>query len=392
MTWTTPAELRSQVQKWYDRGILLAALAENGEEFPRRLNLRGPTSRDLGERFGEVRDWIANLQEGAKFYRIEWRRIRHRVLGANSVPAEVWVDSLEDALAMIGRRRQAERFSDLLATTAERLPELRPWLAKRPLRALELADDWMLLIDIVIWLRHHPRPAIYLRQVDLPGVDSKFIERHRGVLAELFDLVLPSAAVGADAGGVSGFCRRYGFRDKPVRVRLRLLDPDLALFPTATDQDITITADTFVALETAATRVFITENEINFLAFPPVRQGMVLFGSGYGFETLAGAAWLQKRELLYWGDIDTHGFAILDQFRAYFPNARSFLMDRETLLAHRLCWGAEPQPETRDLKRLTEEEQALYDDLRADRLGCRLRLEQEKIGFSWLQRALADLP
>ena len=49
MTWTTPAELRSQVQKWYDRGILLAALAENGEEFPRRLNLRGPTSRDLGE-------------------------------------------------------------------------------------------------------------------------------------------------------------------------------------------------------------------------------------------------------------------------------------------------------------------------------------------------------
>ena len=33
------------------------------------------------------------------------------------------------------------------------------------------------------------------------------------------------------------------------------------------------------------------------------------------------------------GDIDTHGFAILDTLRARFDHVESFLMDRDTLMA-----------------------------------------------------------
>jgi hypothetical protein len=262
------------------------------------------------------------------------------------------------------------------------------WLARRPLRALELADDWARLLDIVTWLRDHPRPGIYLRQVDIPGVHSKFIEGHRAVLGELFDLALAPEAIDPTAGGVGGFCRRYGFRDKPERIRFRLLDPGLALLPTGTDQDLTITHDTFARLDPPVKRVFVTENEINFLAFPPLAASLVVFGAGYGFETLASADWLRDREIHYWGDLDTHGFAILDQLRAHLPHAASFLMDRETLLAHRPHWGVEPRSETRDLLRLTAEENALYDDLRRNRLGDRVRLEQEKIGFDWVVEAL----
>ena len=39
-------------------------------------------------------------------------------------------------------------------------------------------------------------------------------------------------------------------------------------------------------------------------------------------------------DLVYWGDLDTHGFAILNRLRECFPHARSMLMDRATLLAH----------------------------------------------------------
>lgn len=67
------------------------------------------------------------------------------------------------------------------------------------------------------------------------------------------------------------------------------------------------------------------------------------------------------------------------------------LGDRPTLLAHTLQWGQEPQPLLRDLPRLTEEERALFDELRANRLAPHLRLEQERIGFGWLQQALAQL-
>jgi len=97
----------------------------------------------------------------------------------------------------------------------------------------------------------------------------------------------------------------------------------------------------FVSLSPAVSRVFITENEINYLAFPSVSDSLLIFGTGYGFDVLAQAAWLVCCQVYYWGDIDTHGFAILDQLRANLPHAQSLLMDRATLLAFEAQWGRE---------------------------------------------------
>ncbi|MGB8426013.1 MAG: DUF3322 domain-containing protein [Desulfobacterales bacterium] len=391
MNWTRPVDLRAQVQKLWDKGLLLTGLVGTEPLFPRRLTLKGPTSVELAENFAEVRRWIARLNRDAKCYRLVWRTVNHRILGVNDVPAEVWLDTLEDALGLIGKRREAERFAAQVALTENRRPELIPWLKRRPLRALALADDWPRLLDIVSWLHRHPRPGVYLRQVDIAGVHSKFIEGHRTVLADLFDLALPPETIEKAASGAAGFCRRYGLRNKPRRLRFRILDPRLALFTTDTEQDITVGHDTFARLDLPVSRVFITENEINFLAFPGLSRSMVIFGAGYGFDQLAEAAWLQDRDIYYWGDIDTHGFAILNQLRVYFPRTASFLMDRDTWLAHQLHWGEEPQPETRDLPHLTDTESALFDDLRYNRLGRRVRLEQERIGFKWVEKALETL-
>lgn len=388
MKWTTPTDLQAQVHKLWDRGLLLASVAGGESVFPRRLALKGPDSRALGERFSEVRDWIAGLVANEGLYRIEWRSVNHRVLGANRIPSAIWIDTLEQALGLIGKHRAAERFAGMVERTRETRAELIPWLAKRPLRALALAEEWPQLLAIVDWLSKHPRPAVYLRQVDLPGVHTKLIEGHRAVLAELFDLVLPGEAIDATHTGAFGFCRRYGFLDKPARVRFRMLDPTVRLLPMASDQDITLTQAAFSSLAPPVTTVFITENEINFLAFPNVRDSMVIFGAGYGFANLATVHWLQEKNILYWGDIDTHGFAILNQLRGFFPHTVSFLMDRETLLAHRQFWGSEPQPQTGDLLRLTTEEQALYDQLRQHTWGVSVRLEQEKIGFRLLAATL----
>ncbi|WP_434110721.1 DUF3322 domain-containing protein [Methylocaldum sp. GT1TLB] len=390
MTWTTPTDLRAQVQKLWDKGLILASLAGCETVFPRRLTLKGPSSSELADRFEQVRTWIADLRQGAH-YRVVMREVRHRVLGANRIPDEIWIDTLDDALALIGKRRDAERFAELAAITRNRQSSALPWLAKHPLKALELANHWPLLLDVVDWLQTHQRPSVYLRQIDIPGVHTKFIETHRSVLSELLDLALPPDAIDADAVGLGQFCRRYGFRDKPVRIRFRILDPELALLPGTTDQDITLDHDTFALLDPKVARVFVTENEINFLAFPNLPRSMVVFGAGYGFDSLAKAAWLHRCAVHYWGDIDTHGFAILDQLRTYLPHAESFLMDRETLMAHPSQWVTEPQPVRRDLPRLTREEQALYDDLRDNRIRPSLRLEQERIGFGWIEAALDRL-
>lgn len=395
MTWTTPADLRAQVQKLWDKGELLRALLREEPMPPRRLRLATPCSAELTERFDEVRAWMKTLA-GATRYRVVQREFRHRVLGACAVPDEIWLDTLDDALAVIGKQQDAQRFADVVQRTRAQQPLLMPWLEKRPLTALELAHEWPRLLAVVAWLQAHPRPGIYLRQVDVPGVDSKFIEAHRGVLGELLDLALPAHAIDATATGVSRFCQRYGFKDKPLRIRFRLLDATLAcdaqgLLPAHADHDITLTQADFARLLLPVQRVFITENEVNFLAFPAQRASMVVFGAGYGFDALAQAHWLHACRLAYWGDIDTHGFAILDQLRALFPQVQSLLMDRATLLAHASQWVDEPQPTQRELTRLTAAEAALYGDLCSHRWGQRVRLEQERVAFGCLAQALAGL-
>lgn len=404
MTWTTPADLRAQAQKLWDKGELLRPLVDGTPMPPLRLRLVAPTSAELAERFDAVRAWMRDLGCHATFdsappYRIVMRAFRHRVLGTNAVPEAVWLDSLDAALTLLDKQAEAQRFAQLVQTTRTQQPAVLPWLQQRPLQALDLVPVWPRLLAVVAWLQAHPRPGVYLRQVDLPGVDSKFIEAHRGLLTSLLDLALPPQVMDASASGASQFARRYGFLDKPLRVRLRWLGAGAVLLPTAaaTEQDVTLTQAAFARLALPLQRVFITENEVNFLAFPPMADSLLVFGAGYGFDALAVAPWLQACAVYYWGDIDTHGFAILDQLRAHLPHAQSLLMDHETLLAHTGQWGCESTPVLRDLPRLTAKEQALFDDLRHRRLGAAagthaVRLEQERIGFGWVQRALAELP
>ena len=409
MNWTRPADLRAQTLKLWDKGDLLRALIDPTSWQPRRLRLVVPGSHELGDQLDAVRAWLPELR-GVPHVRLVWREFNHRLLGVSSLPAECWLDSLSDALALIGKTREARRFEALLQATrahdAILFDGLLPWLQKRSLIALALADDWPRLLSVLRWLQTHPRPGIYLRQVDLPGVDSKFIESQRAVLTELLDLCLPQDAMDASATGTTQFCRRFGFKDKPLRIRLRVLDAALALPELGPDQDITLTQTDFaqLALPLPVQRVFITENEVNFLAFPPVAGSVVIFGAGYGFDVLSGAAWLQHCSVFYWGDLDSHGFAILDQLRAHLPHAKALLMDEATLHAHRAQWVTEPAPALRRLTRLSEPEAALCQllitgdaaSLAAESqthwpLGRAIRLEQERLAFGWVQRALAAL-
>ena len=361
-----------------------AAPAGHGRTaFPRRLTLKGPSSTELSDRFEAVRAWSGEIAS-TPHIRIEWREVRHRIQGRQRLPAEVWVDSLDDACTLLSKRRDAARMAAMVALAHNGAVEVLPWLARRPLQAIDVADQWPRLLAVVRWLRDHPRPGIYLRQVDVPGVDSKFIEKHRDVLSELLDLALAPHLIDIGRAGINQFAARYGFRAKPARIRFRVLDERIALLPGAALPDLALDADSFASLRVPVRRVFITENETNFLAFPPAIDAIVVFGAGYGWDGLTKARWLAGCDLHYWGDIDTHGFAILDQLRSHFPRAASFLMDRQTLLAHRLHWGDEPEPARHDLSRLTTEEAEVFDELRFDRLQPGLRLEQERIGYGWV--------
>ena len=69
----------------------------------------------------------------------------------------------------------------------------------------------------------------------------------------------------------------------------------------------------FAAAPDGITRAYVIENEITYLAFPVPAAAMAILGGGYAVPVLEPLGWLTGLDVVYWGDIDTHGFAILNR-------------------------------------------------------------------------------
>jgi len=407
--WTTLTALRAQSLKAWNSGSLLREVLEPSGLYPRRRSLKRPTAAELLSDYAAVRAWAAELFSGAGAYSLETVETGRRTAGANSLPAAAVFATVEDEIGFVGKAREAAVFRSLTEGLAGLDPQLVDWAARRPMKLLELGPDALTAARVALWLRDNPAPNIYVRQLGLPGVHTKFIERHRQVIDQMLASLEPSpcdqeisagddelespghdAALEDSAGRTPAarFARRHGFLHPPELVRFRLLDPEADQFCGA--RDITLTAEAFSGLRLPVETVIATENQVNFLALPDRPGTLALYGGGYGFSSLRDAAWLRDCRVLYWGDIDTHGFRILDQLRAVHPHVESVLMDERTLLAHKDAWGKEASPSRAALGMLTAAEAVLYESLGNDTHGSNVRLEQELINWQWALQQLGS--
>jgi hypothetical protein len=293
------------------------------------------------------------------------------------------VETFDQLCSLLGTSQDVRALDGMLEQTKASVPALVEWVVRRPGVALDHRSIWTHVLSTVEWIAEHDTSALYLRHLDVPGVDTKFVERHQQLLGQLLSVALPPERVRSDA---PTFARRYGFRSKPAYTRFRALSP-LPGFPPAVTE-LHLRTEELAAIEVPFSTVFVVENEVTYLAFPTVPDAIVIFGEGFASTTLDALPWLRDKEIVYWGDIDTHGFAILNRLRSRLPTVRSLLMDSETLLAHREQLVTEPNPTTAPQPHLTEAEQSLYRDLIEDRFGRAVRLEQERVRFSLVRRAL----
>jgi hypothetical protein len=380
-SWTRPVDVHAAIRKKWDSGALLARYAAGQDWEPLSVAIRGPSAREIGERLAEVRRWAAEWATAARgTLRVEYKQVGGRHFGVNAVPGRAWLDGYDDAWTLLGVQPEVHRLSELIETA--RGTRLVPWLTGHPMRALRLAEAWDRLLATVRWIQQHQAPGMYLRQVDVPGVDTKFIERHKGVLAELLDVQLDPSRVN---GAAPDFAGRYGFLRRPGYVRFRVPGGFRGF------SELSARIDELTAAPDGITRAYVIENEITYLAFPAPAAAMVIFGGGYAVPVLEPLGWLADLDVVYWGDIDTHGFAILDRLRRHLPHARSMLMDRGTLLGHRDHWATEPSPTAVTLDLLAPAESALYADLTSNTYGRWVRLEQERVSFSAVEKAVAHV-
>ncbi|WP_346926741.1 Wadjet anti-phage system protein JetD domain-containing protein [uncultured Arthrobacter sp.] len=408
-SWTTLADLKVLSLKAWSSGSLLRELLEPTGLYPRRRPLKRPTAAALLSDYAAARAWASELFAAAGPFSLETAEVGRSTIGSNRLPAAAVFESAGDEVGFAGKARDAARFLELAGGMAALDPSFRQWALRRPLRLLDLGADALTAARVALWLRDNPDPGVYVRQLSLPGVHTKFIENHRRVIDELAEALRPVALPEVPSGGedlpdvpaepdsllgqfaartpAARFAARHGFAHPPELVRFRMLDPAAPLLGGA--RDITVTAPAFSSLRLPVAQVIVTENLVNFLALPERTGSLAIYGGGYGFSSLRDAAWLGDCEVLYWGDLDTHGFRILDELRAVHPHVVSVMMDEATLLEHRDVWGSEPQPSTAALTRLTGEESALYQALGNGTFGPAVRLEQELIRWDWAQRRLA---
>jgi len=377
-----PAQLRAKAEAAYRnrrRGWIIDPAAAAGDTLT--VALHPPTEKQVAADPDRVVAWLRGWQhaELGSATTAEWAERRWRSYGTQQVPVRVIMRGADEIARWAGKAQtwrrigvRRTRIAQLAAEIAEptRDTDLPIRLAATATRWSELSEaDFEILLASLRWLCDHPGSGVFIRQLPIPGVDTKWVGGHRRLLEELL------AGLRGDPD--------LGVRTVPRSCDLALSDP--ALLP-ALPRIFAAPLESLAALPIAPTRVLILENKEGLYALPTMPGVVAVHGSGYAAHELAAVAWIAQSDCVYWGDLDTHGFAILDRLRSHLPQVRSVLMDIGTATDWAELAVAEPRQTSADrLPRLSADEQSAFDFVR-DR---HLRLEQERIPWPVVLTALA---
>ena len=387
----TPVEIKKRALKLWESGSFISAWCGNDNIFPVNIPFGKSGGSTISDNFIETRGSIAALADSSKDktgsgYSIEYRTVSHRQLGRQNIPCRIFIETENDFLKLCGKKKEFDDFKKAYAHSKEKIPGLCRFMQDKPMQVIDNLSIWDKLIQVCLYFINNRKSGLYIRQIVIPGIDTKFIEANKRIIADIL-ISLDPGGWGSDPLPLSnhGFEKRFGLLfDEPL-IRFRILDKDLFINSIS---DMTIPLSQFSSLDMKADKIFITENKINGLTFPMVKKGIVIFGLGYGIQSLKKIPWIKNCQVFYWGDIDTHGFSILSMVRSIFPGCRSMLMDEETLNTHIQSCVREPDSKrfTGELSCLSEKEKDLFEKLKNNTFGENLRLEQELVGFDYLEK------
>ena len=383
MPLTAPDTVRDRlVTRWENqRGRWL--LGEG--QWPLGFSLGAPTQQQARDHWPAVQAWISVWREAPLAPWVVWQERQWPGLGRQMLPVRLSLATPAEVATALDRCDAWQRLTRRFTELSERWPPLAKRLAAEADWLQRVADDDLQrLVALLAWLRAHPASGLYPRQIPLAGMDTKWLDAHRGRLLRWW-----LCLTGREADAPLDFHAATGLRPAPRMIPLKVLDARLAAH-LGGRRLLHLERDELAALEWQPEEVLIVENQQTGWALEPRDGTLAIFGLGMGVDLLAGISWLAQARLRYWGDIDTHGFAILDRLRADYPHAQSMLMDRNTMLAHHTLCVTEPDPTRATLNRLTPAEAEVYRGLGEHQWGDRLRLEQERLDWRWVQQHLSQ--
>ena len=380
----TPDEVRARVKITWERQW--AGWLGGGGEWPRTFALDSPTERVAQAHFRRFGEWVQTWAGAPLGGQVTMLDRTWSTLGRQQVPSHVSFHSAREIAAAVGPDAIAlyeaaearflarvEEWSDL----SEVLRVHARWMADLEER------DYQRFVTVVNWLAANPDTGMYVRQLPIGGLDSKWVERHAGPIARL---------VGARHGRSGGLAEVAGLKVDGPRRRIRILDPTIRSMIGGVS-DLSVRLDELATLDLPVRVALVVENQQTALACQDLPGAIVLMGGGFAVKDLGRVRWLDRVPLVYWGDIDTAGLTILSALRRYHAHTVSCLMDEMTLLRFRDLWSEEDVPTHAAGEGLGPDEESLRLKLLSGHFrkqGPGVRLEQERIPWPFAWSAIQD--
>lgn len=344
-------------------------------QWPITVNLGIPTEADATQDIGGVRQWIEAWSDWHGPAKLSWVSRQWSRLGTQNLPASLEITTPSDIASLIGQGKRWRTAVERYQRFIDRWPQLAAHtVLGRHFGVLAdyVETDFVRLFSMLDWLEKNPSSGLASRQLPVSGLDTKWLEKRAGVVTDL----LKSIRAIDDVADFYSIC---GLKRPAPRIRVRILCPQLRSTLGGL-RDIEAPVTELSELAIAPKRAIIVENLETGLALPDIPGTVAFMRLGNAVSLLSGLTWLQNCSTLYWGDIDTHGFVILNRARSHFPNLQSVMMDSATLLAYQDLWVEESAPSAEtELSLLTPTERDAFEGLRTGRWDNNIRLEQERI-------------
>jgi Uncharacterized protein conserved in bacteria len=385
-----PDEAIAQLRRkeWDHRRNLKQRLLQQ-RPFPIVISLKAPTGQQALGNLDHFHVFFKAWKNFAYSDLVEWQQRQFKQFSAQHVPVKLVIPTFDLLVELLGQEQQFKKWSDKISGVLQQpfvQPPVEYALFATLIESLEQVEqyhdqDWQLLIQLLPQLRPNMGAGHYLRALPLQHVDTKFLEKNLAFVETICD-VLYQGDIQATGGLLTWLnCLDHPkgwLMIKPLCDQVQKALGGLPIFQ--------LSMDVLVQFELPAQRIIVVENIQSGLALPVMENTIVVCGGGKNIKWL-DAAWLQHKQVYYWGDIDSEGLNILSMVRHKVPDVIPLMMNEATLLQFQDKMVNEPDSVFLEPKYLTVEELILFRQLRS-KAYINKRLEQERIANDWIKENL----
>ena len=184
----TPTEIRKKAENKYL--TFLRSVTERQAFEPIVIVGNKKPNDDTVQFEKELTELIAHSKEKKGYgYSIEYQKVKTRKHGEQDIPVSISFLTEQDFLKYIGKEQDTAGFRKDVERILSAFPELVEWVCRFPNKVLDNNRVWDDVLKVCIYFKGNPKPQLYIRELPIQ-VDTKFIERNKGIIKELLDIII----------------------------------------------------------------------------------------------------------------------------------------------------------------------------------------------------------